>query len=203
MNIESFDAARRAIEKTGFTPRIQTKISLFLSAAKNANAAFLGAIELKTFVNVADQYLHRQYFHELEAVVLLAKVTQWAADPFLFLDANKYTAPFWGDWQMFSGKQISADEQTRKSYQGLALGHALLSQIRISPIIPANCDQTAPYVVALRQIEQDNASMIQTQIHLLRSVAEHLPAGEAEAIVEEKQAMVTSVFSDFLHWLEP
>ncbi|CAN5271795.1 hypothetical protein BH11PSE11_BH11PSE11_28350 [soil metagenome] len=202
MNIQNFDAARDAIEACGFTPRLQTKISLFLTAAKNANAAFLGAIQLKAFGNVADQYVHRQHFQEMEAVVLLAKVTQWAPDPMLFFEANRFTTPIWAGWQSFAGKQITPEEHTRNMYRGLALGHALLAQIRLTPIIPGNCDEMAPYVVALRQIEQDNANKIQTQIQLLRAVSGSLPKEEAEAIVEEKQAMVSEVFTEFLLWLE-
>jgi hypothetical protein len=200
MNIEAYDAARSAIEKTGFTPVVKTKITLFLLAAKNTNAQFLGAVEFQPFVGVAQQMLHTQFFHEMESVVLLNKVTQWAFDPQLYTEATRITAPIWGDFWTTLGFQGPGGD-LQNYYRGLALGHALLSQVRLTPIIPADTYEADPYVIALRSIEQDNARRIQTQIHLLRAVSPQLPGQNGEALVEEKQEMVKGVFLQFLEWL--
>jgi len=201
MNIEAYDAARNAIQKTGFTPEIQTKISLFLTAAKNTNALFLGAVELQPFAGVAHQFLHTQYFHEMEAIVLLTKVTQWASNPRIYAEAIRITAPIWNDNRMVPGFSGTNSDDPSSFYRGLALGHALLSQVRLTPIIPADQDETNAYVVALRSIEQDNARMIQTQINLLRAVSPKLPKEDGEALVEEKQEIVKAAFIQFLEWL--
>jgi hypothetical protein len=46
MTPELFDAARGRLERSGFDPDAQTKIALFLNAAKTSNATFLGAAQL-------------------------------------------------------------------------------------------------------------------------------------------------------------
>jgi hypothetical protein len=201
MRLEAYDAARAAIAQTGFTPAVQSKISLFLMAAKNTNALFLGAVELQPFAGVAHQFLHAQYFLELEAVLLLSKVTRWTTDPAVYAQAINITAPIWNDWRLMPGFHGASAGDRRSYYRGLALGHALLSQVRMTPVIPANADETDPYVVALRSIEQDSARMIQTQINLLRTTSADIPEEEAEALIEEKQLIVKAAFLQFLEWL--
>ncbi len=198
MNPEAYDIARTVIERLGFSPPIQTKLSLFLCAAKNTNALFLAAAEMQPFTTVAHQFLHAQYFQEVEAVVLLAKVTRWVADPSLYARAAAVTAPIWADWvPLVPGWSL----ESRGFYRGLALGHALLSGIRLTPIIPAGADEGDPFVVALRRIEQDNARMLQTQIRLLKTAAHDLSLDERERVIEEKQEAVDRSFANLLAWI--
>lgn len=201
MEIEDYDAARDTIAQTGFTPELQTKISLLLTAAKNANALFLGAVEFRPFVGLEQQFLHTQYFQEMESVLLLAKVTRWVSDPRVYREAMTYTAPIVKAWQDISGPFGLGHLNPHGFYQGLALGHALLSQIRITPIIPSEAHEADPYVAALRHIEQDNARMLQTQIMLLRSAAPSMPSEEREAIIEHMQESVCQTFAKYLNWL--
>lgn len=201
MELENYDAARAAIERQGFTPEIQTKIALFLSAAKNAHALFLGAFELKPFIGVEQQLLHTQYFHEMEAVLLLSKVTRWSTDPSIYTEAAAITAPIWKDWPMISGIFALPLLDPEGYYRGLALGHGLLSQLRLSPVIPSNADDADHFVVALRRIELDNARMQQTQMTLLRTAAPELPFERRETMIEEQQAEIQKSFLRFLDWL--
>jgi hypothetical protein len=201
MELELFDGVRDRLQKTGFTPIVQTKISLFITAAKNANALFLSAVELRPFIGAEQQLLHSQYFQEMESILLLAKVTRWVSDPSVYTESINIAAPLWNEWRLKLGFFGLSAFDPRTFYQGLAMGHALLSQIKISPIIPADADPADPYVTALRRIEQDNARMIQTQINLLRTVAPALPAEEREELIEEKQEMIKRAFINFLQWL--
>jgi hypothetical protein len=89
----------------------------------------------------------------------------------------------------------------KSAYAALALGHALLGRVRLTPAIPENVDDLDPFVTALRRIEQENGRMIQTQIRLLKDAAIPLDVSERECIVAEQQSAVDSVFLKFLDWL--
>ncbi len=201
MKVEIYDAVRDIIAQKGFTSELQTKISLFLTASKNANALFLGAVEFRPFLALEQQFLHTQYFQEMESLLLLTKVTRWSSDPRIYSEALNYTAPLWAEWRAISGPFGVGHLNPLGFYQALALGHAMLSQVRLTPIIPVDADNADPYVIALRRIDQDNARMIQTQIALLRSSAPHVPAEERETLIEDKQESVRKTFLKFLGWL--
>ena len=199
MDLAAYDAARSAIQKTGFTPVVQTKISLFWGAAKNANAAFLWAVQLYPLAPLAQQWIHSQYFHELESSLLLGRVTRWAAEPKLYTELMGIAAPLVGIGAVQPFLLPLVTPST--IYRGLASGHALLSQVRLTPVIPANTDEIDPYVAALRRIEQDDARMLQTQIALLRVSSPELPTEEKETVIEEEQERVRGAFLHFLEWL--
>jgi len=200
MDLAAYDAARSAIEQTGFTPVVQTKISLFWGAAKNVNAAFLWTVQLYPLAPLAQQWIHSQYFHEVEASLLLGRVTRWATQPKLYVEAMGMAAPLWEGLRAVQPFPMLAFTP-RAYYRGLALGHALFSQVRLTPAIPANASETDPYVAALRRIEQDDARMLQTQIALLRVSCPELPPEEKETVVEEEQKRVQGAFLHFLQWL--
>lgn len=201
MALEHYDSVRKVVEEVGFTPELQTKISLFLSTAKNANAMFLGTVEFRPFVGIEQQMLHTQYFQELESVMLLSKVTRWATDPRLFSEAVTVAAPIINEWRSIAGIFGMGYMEPEGYYRGLALGHALLSQLRLSPIIPRDADPTDPYVAALRRIEQDDARIIQTQITLLRSGAPELSSDTCENLIESEQEIIRGCFLNFMQWL--
>ncbi len=201
MALELYDVARDALRKTGMTPSAQSKISLMIMTAKNVNALFLGAVEFMPFVGTEQQLLHAQYFQEMESILLLSKVTRWTTDPRIYMESMPILAPIWNEWRSRCGLSGISALDPKGFYQGLALGHALLSRIRVVPVIPPDIDATDPYAVALRRIEQDNGRMIQSQIVLLRSTAAAMPEDERDTLIEEKQDLVNEVFSNFLQWL--
>lgn len=202
MELERYDQARAAIARQGFSPDIQTKISLFLSAAKNAHVVFLGASQWTPSVGAEQQLLHTQYFRELEGVMLLSKVTRWSPSLSLYNEAVAINAPIWKEWPNVSGLSGGVMVQAEQYYTGLALGHALLSQLRLVPVIPGDTDESDPFVMALRRIELDNARMQQTQMALLRTAAPQLDFAWREDTIEAKQALVQEAFVRFLAWLE-
>ena len=82
-----------ATPTAGFTPDVQTRISVFLSAAKNANALFLGMFELLPVAAGPEyQFLHAQFFRELEHLTLLARVTRWTRRPSTYTHALRLAA---------------------------------------------------------------------------------------------------------------
>jgi len=197
---ELYDRARDTISAKGFAPEIQTKIAILLTAAKNVNAMVLSSAEVQPFFTVAHQFIHSQYFREVEAVALLARVTRWAGNPLLYAEGTTVVAPLWAEgWRVVLPPGPLLDP--RAAYSGLALGHALLARIRLAPVIPAKTDPLDPFAVALLRIEQDNGRMLQTQIRLLKETGGDVPLAEREALVEQKQEAVDTVFTRFLEWL--
>ncbi|MQM31855.1 MAG: hypothetical protein CRU78_15600 [Candidatus Accumulibacter phosphatis] len=195
-----FDQARDRIAATGFTPEIQSKIALVLSAAKNGNLMFQASLQWMPGLGLLQQFLISQSARELEAVTLLARTTQWASNPALALEANRIVAPLltaWGQIMMPPGPLFNP----RAVYRGISLGHAQLARIRLLPVIPDNADPLDPYVVALSRIEQENGRMLQTQIRLLKNIEADMPLAERETLVEQDQELVDGVFSAFLAWL--
>jgi hypothetical protein len=196
----SFDQARDRIAAAGFTPEIQSKIALVLSAAKNGNLMFQASLQWMPDLGLVQQFLISQSARELEAVTLLARTTSWATSPMLALEANRIVAPLasaWGRIMMPPGPMFNP----QAVYRGISLGHAQLARIRLLPVIPENVDPLDPFVVALGRIEQENGRMLQTQIRLLKNIGADISLAERESLVEQDQQLVDSVFSEFLDWL--
>lgn len=195
-----YDRARDRIAATGFTPDIQSKIALVLSAAKNGNLMFHANLQWMPNLGVVQQFFISQAARELEAVTLLACTTKWSADPALAMEANRIATPLlsaWGQIMLPPGPVFNP----QAAYRGISLGHAQLARIRLLPVIPESADPLDPFVVALGRIEQENGRMLQTQIRLLQNVGQDIPLAEREALVEQDQQLVDAVFSEFLAWL--
>ena len=146
---------------------MQTRISLFLGAAKSVNAAILGAVELQPQITIAYPFVHGQYFREVEFAALLARVTRWSSNWATYAQGAKLATSLWTQWwqiQLPLGPALNP----RAAYSALALGHALLARVRTAPLIPDNADEMDPFVAALRRIEQESGRMIQAQIRLLK-----------------------------------
>ena len=197
---EHYDKARAVIAAHGFGADMQTRISLFLGAAKSVNAAILGAVELQPQVTVAFPFVHGQYFREVEFAALLARVTRWSANWPIYVQSTRLTAQLWTQWwqlQLPPGAALSG----RAAYSALALGHALLARVRTAPLIPEGTNEMDPFVAALRRIEQESGRMIQAQIRLLKDGASELPLDEREEIIKDMQEAVDEAFRCFLEWL--
>ena len=195
-----FDQARDRIAADGFTPEIQTKITLFLCTAKNGNLMFHSSVQWMQNLNVVQQFILSQYSRELEAVTLLSRTAQWATDPTLAVEASRIAAPLmlaWGQIMLPPGPMLNP----QAAYRGISLGHAQLARISLLPVIPENADPLDPFVVALQRIETENGRMLQTQIRLLKNIGTEIPIEEREALVEQDQELVDGVFSQFLIWL--
>jgi hypothetical protein len=195
-----YDKARAAIAARGFGTDVQTRISLFLGAAKSVNAAILGAVELQPRITIAYPFVHGQYFREVEFAALLARVTRWSSNWATYAEGARLTAPLWTQWWQIQ-VPLGPALDPRAAYSALALGHALLARVRTAPLIPDRVDETDPFVAALRRIEQESGRMIQAQIRLLKDGDSPLPPAERGQILQDKQDVVDDAFRSFLEWL--
>jgi hypothetical protein len=62
--------------------------------------------------------------------------------------------------------------------EALALWHALLATVRLSPILPEGPVSRTPFAVALLRIELENGRLVQTQIRLLKEGYADVPVPE-------------------------
>ena len=195
-----YDKARDQLAVSGFTPEIQSRIAFVLWAVKNGNLLFQSQAQWLPNLGVTQQFFITQASRELEAITLLGRTTQWSNDSRIAFEAQRLVSPLvtaWSKVLQFPGILFNPPAV----YRGISLGHAQLAHIRLLPIIPDNVQPLMPFVVALQRIEQENARMLQTQIHLLKHLGSDLPLDEREAFLEQDQMMVDSVFSNFLVWL--
>lgn len=197
MTPELFDAARSRLATAGFDAEMQTRISVFLGAAKNINAALMGEAALLPITGVSQAFVHSQLFREVEAASLLARVTRWSLLWPVYAEAARLSAPLWAELARCRGLAGPTIDQ-RAAFNGLALGHALLARVRVTPIIPQHIDELDPYVVALRRIEADSGRLIQLQVRLLQHAAQSRVVDDAEAIVEHEQQVVDDAYGAFL-----
>ena len=84
-----YDQARERIAADGFTPAIQTKLTLFLCGAKNGNLMFHAGLPWMNKLDVVHQFMLSQSLRELEAVTLLSRTVQWSMNPALAVQAGR------------------------------------------------------------------------------------------------------------------
>jgi len=121
----SYARARRRIAAEGFTPRTQTRITLFLSSVKGANMPWLGMATALTAPGNVAPALAGQVFGAAEAMTALAQATEWAPDPMLYWRNVQITAPLFP-----SPARMVTAPRDRLALDGLALGHALMQVAR-------------------------------------------------------------------------
>jgi hypothetical protein len=195
-----YDQARDRIAAAGFTPELQTKIALVVSAAKSGNLGFHSVMQWLPGSGVVQQFLVSQQAREAEALALLTRTTRWAMQPELAMEAGRITEPLvlaWSEVMLPPGPLFSP----AAAYRGISLGHAQLARMRLLAVVPDNADPLDPFVVLLQRVEQENGRMLQTQIRLLKNVGAEIPLEQREALIEKDQELVDGVFSEFLAWL--
>jgi hypothetical protein len=194
-----YDRARAVVAKRGFDADLQTRVALFVGATTAVNAAILAPAQFSATASTSLPFVHGQYVRELEFGALLARVTNWSANPVLYAEGAFLTSSLWAEFTKL-GLQAAAP-RLGGGFAALALGHALLGRVRLTPILPAEADEREPFVVALRRIEQENGRMIQTQIRLLKDASAGIDEHERERIVAAQQAAVDAIFMRFLRWI--
>ena len=193
-----YDRARAVVAARGFDADLQTRVALFLGATTAINAAILAPAQFAPKAATSLPFVHGQYVRELEFGALLARVTSWSANPVLYAEGAFLTSSLWGEFARL-GPQAALPGAG--GFADLALGHALLGRVRLTPILPDNVDELQPFVVALRRIEQENGRMIQTQIRLLKDASAGIAAEERERVVAQQQEAVDAIFRRFLRWI--
>ncbi len=197
MHLEQYDRIRDGIASGGFTPELETRITLFLCACKAVNIPFLSMASMAPATTLAWQAANSQLFRESESMTLLMRVTRWAVDPFTYIQSSQLTAPVYTECAStgFSGWPMSVESA---SFEALAFGHALLATVRMTPVIPAGGVAESPYAVALMRIEQENGRLLQTQIRMMKDGFAGLDTGAREEIIARKVAAVEGAFDAFL-----
>jgi hypothetical protein len=195
------DKAATYLAEHGLGTREKTKISLFLLGAKGLNVAFLSGVEMKPFRSAADEWLHSQYFRELELIGLLQRVTDWSTEPTIYAQAMSLNANLLATTMGVPAAWPIAMQSPEMVYSGLALGHGFLSEIRLTPILPADLPRDDIYVSAIERVEAEAGRMIQIQIRLLKEAPVELSRERKEQIIEDKRKAVADVYAAFLDWL--
>ena len=189
--------ARKHLSEHPLGPDEQTRICLFLQGVKGVNAGILAKVELQPFDWLPYKFLHNQYFKEIELSTLLGKATQWSTNPFVYMEAtnlNLYLFQHTGAAKYMQG----FFELDRTFYEYLALSHAFMADVRFLPLLPAGVPLDAPFLSALKEIEEENGRQIQTQIRLLKDVPVSLEREDKEAIIDEQWVRVEEVYNRFL-----
>jgi hypothetical protein len=196
-----YDQTRDHIATEGFTAEVQTKIAFFINASKTGNVAYHSWVQWMVGLNVAQQQALSQYSREIDAISLLARTARWSSDPLLFIRGQQIVAPLASAWSQILFAPLGPLLNSGAAYRGMALGHAQLARVRLTPIIPDSADALDPFVVALRRVEQENARMLQLQIRMLKHMDRESSLEAREAEAESYQRLVDEVFRAFLNWI--
>lgn len=200
MHLELYDRIRARIAAEGFTAETETRISLFLLATKGVNLPFLSLASMGPASSLVWQAANAQLFREGEAMATLMRVTQWSLLPQVYMESARLTAPLYAE-SLATGLHGGPMNPERYSLEAMAFGHALLSTVRLTPIIPGGDIALSPYAVALTRIEQENGRLIQTQIRLLKDGFGDIALDAREEVIARKARIVDTAFAAFLNTL--
>jgi hypothetical protein len=179
----------------------QTKITLFVQSTKLANSLIVPKIEFQKIDWQSYKFFNQQMYKNMQSSYLLAKATKWTTNFLVYFKYSQIAASFWdqADVAKFIAFNFTQDETGVKLYEFLAFSHALLSEIRITPIVvDLPMDN---YVSLLNDIEEDNGRQIQLQVRLLKDMEVPLTLDEKEDISLAERTKVAEVYRRFLEFL--
>jgi hypothetical protein len=189
------------LQKNGLGDIEQTKITLFLQSTRFVNSLILPKIELQEMEWQSYKFFNQQLNKNMQISYLLTRATKWTLNYQVYLNYSQVAASFWD--QADIGRYISANfmEDTTgiRLYEFLAFSHALLSEVRFTPIVvdlPSD-----DYIALLNEIEEDNGRQIQLQVRLLKNMALPLTLDEKEDISLNERIKVGEVYKRFLNFL--
>lgn len=175
----------------------QTRLASFLIAAHQANAQLLQGVELVPFETAWHGVFHSQLWRELELVQLLLRVTRWAPDLALAGEAAAWQS-FWWRQQLEVGAAALREGAERASVAAIALGHALHSVVRLTPLLAQGAAPQDPFNAALIGADLEAGRMIQAQIRFLKELPFGLERAEIERLVAEKRDAVSELWQGFV-----
>jgi len=179
----------------------QTKITLFLQSTKLANSLIIPKIEFQNIDWLSYKFFTQQMYKNMQSSYLLAKATKWTNDYMVYTRYGRIGASFWNqaDIGRYIESNFTSDETGVRLYEFLAFSHALLSEIRITPIVvDLPLDN---YIGLLYEIEEDNGRQIQLQVRLLKDMDVPLSIDEKEDISLAERIKVGEVYKQFLEFL--
>jgi len=178
-------------------PGKQTRLASFVIAAHQANAQLLLGVELIPFDSVWHGVFHGQLWHDLELVQLLLRVTRWSPSLALAAEAAEWQS-FWWRQQLEIGGLAVREGAARASVAATALGHALYSIVRLTPLLPQGAARDDPFVAALHHADLEAGRMIQAQIRFLKELPFGLDRAAIEALLVEKRDAVDELWQAFV-----
>lgn len=178
-------------------PEKQTRLASFLITAHQANVQLLQGVELIPFETVWHGVFHSQLWHEIELVQLLLRVTTWVPDLALAGEAAAWQS-FWWRQQLEIGTTAMREGAERASVAATALGHALHSVVRLTPLLPQGASPHDPFNAALIGADLEAGRMIQAQIRFLKELPFGLERAEIERLVAEKRDAVSELWQAFV-----
>lgn len=203
---EAYDRARAMVAQRGLgDSTVQSKIALYVIGAKTANIGFLSVLDQIPAGSgpgggASQHFIHDQFYREMALLTEFQKAFQWTLNPWVYYQSGIVLAPITTAFAALGGPSASLMGGTH-FYSGLALGHALLSSLRLTPILPPNPDPLDRRVIAISRLDSENGPMIQTQIHLLRNCVPELDEHAKETLIEQQRQPVLKSFGQFLEWL--
>lgn len=198
MDIETINAAAKRLEEKGFGDSDRMRLGGALAAAKAMHATLLSPVLAAPFKQVLSEQLHGQYWREMELFGLLQRVTPWRGDITVAYDLGLWNTNLSMLVPTFSLKPAFERDRARAIYGTLAIGHALLAELRPVPLIPPSADADDPFFSALRRVEVENARMMQAQLRMLHDAPIELGLDLKEQIVEATQKQVAELYSDLV-----
>ncbi|MCC5859209.1 MAG: hypothetical protein JJT90_13695 [Ectothiorhodospiraceae bacterium] len=202
----AFDRHRRRLQACfgaqGVGPDDQSRITLFIQSLKAINAGVLARLELQPMDWAPWKFLHTQYYRELEMSTLMGRATTWSTNPLVYVEAGNLNLGLWNRtraWDYLQGP-LAPDA---RFYRYLAMSHALLSVVRLIPVLPPSMPLDTPFLQALHDVEEENGRQIQLQIRLLKELDPGLERQEREALVEEEREQVEACYLELLESLCP
>jgi len=195
------EKAAEFLKNKGMRDIEQTKITLFLQSTKLANSLILPRIEFQKIEWQPYKFFNHQIYKNIQSSYLLAKATNWTRDLSVYVKYNQVAASFWdqADIGKYIASNFTTDETGIKLYEFLAFSHALLSEIRITPIVvdlPVD-----NYIGLLSEIEEENGRQIQLQVRLLKNMAVPLTLDEKEDVSLTARIKLGEVYRRFLVFL--
>jgi len=198
---EARDKAALYLKEHGLCDIEQTKITLFVQGTKIANSLIFPRIELQQIDWQPYKFFIYQMYKNMESSYLLAKATKWTWNHLVYWRFQQIAASFWdqADIGRYIASNWTLDETKVRLYEFLAFSHALLSQIRISPLVvdlPVD-----DYLALINEIEEDNGRQIQLQVRLLKDMEVPLTLDQKEDISLTERIKVGAVYQKFLKFL--
>ncbi|MGF1561262.1 MAG: hypothetical protein ACFB3T_03665 [Geminicoccaceae bacterium] len=177
------------------TPLAQTRIS---AAAMAAHAANLRALLNLTWLRLEEPWggvFQQQYFRAYELIAAISRPTEWVVDPW----SVQLSARFEGT---LSRERLDMFSSGPGGYRqavwldALALGHAVHSTVRLTPLLPPGTDMLSPYPAAAQYLDLQSGQLIQAHIRCLKGDVLELPEAYIDVVLESRRACVNALWRD-------
>lgn len=181
-------------------PPKQTRLASFVILAHQTNARLLQGVELMPFQSAWHEAFHRQYWREIELIQLLLRATAWTPELGGAARAMRWQS-FWSGQVLEVTGQVFTAGPERAALTALALGHAVHSVMRLSPLLPEGAAADDAFVAALRRVDEESDRIVEAQASFLAGSPLAGDPAVVEAALADKRAAVDGLWQEFLQGL--